>query len=72
MATFVLYQPVPEAQVHEDAKDLVAKSNEFFANNPKRRVARVGVWYGRTAKIRRKHVQEDVDAAVAIALKKGN
>lgn len=70
MASFVLYQPIPEAQIRKEAKELLEKSEEFFAANPRRRVATVGVWYGRAAKIRKKHIKVDVDEAVTQAIGK--
>lgn len=70
MASFFLYSTIPEEEILKDAKELVKKSEEFFTNNPRRRVATVGVWYGRTAKVRKNHIQKDVDAAVSIALGK--
>ena len=67
MATFVIYRPVPDKQINKDAKELLRKSEEFFKANPRRRVASVGVWYGKTAKIRKSHIKEDVAKAVAVA-----
>ena len=51
------------------AKDVVKQSEEFFAANPKRKTATAQVWYGKVIKIRRNHIQEDVDKAVEEELK---
>ena len=65
MAGFAVYRRLSENEIREMGQNVVAQATQFFANNPKRRVARAGVWYGKLIKVRRNHVQEDVDVAVA-------
>lgn len=69
MASFALYKRLSARTIRKDAKDMLAQCQEFFKNNPRRRVAYVGVWYGKTVKVRKNHIKEDVDAAAAAALK---
>jgi hypothetical protein len=67
---FAIYPRIPEKELREMAQEVVSKTEAFFANNPKRRVCRVQVWYGKVITIRRKHVQEDIDEAVKLALER--
>lgn len=64
----MLCKPYTKKEIKKDAKELLEKSTEFFANNPRRRVANVCVWYGRAIKIRKTHIEEDVNAAAEFAM----
>ena len=63
MATFAAYHRISNEEIQASVKSLILRSEDFFAANPKRRVARVGVWYGQEAKIRRKHIAENCQKA---------
>ena len=65
----LIYKRLTKKQLNKLAKDVVKQSEEFFAANPKRKTATAQVWYGKVIKIRRNHIQEDVDKAVEEELK---
>lgn len=69
MGTFVLYKTIPNSTIKREGEKAVAGIEKWFADNPKRRVCNAEVWYGKRAKIRKGHVQEDMDKAVEAAVK---
>lgn len=69
MARLVVYKTIPNNTIKREGKKAVAGVEKWFADNPKRRVCNAKVWYGKRAKIRKGHVQEDMDKAVAAAVK---
>jgi hypothetical protein len=66
----LVYQTIPEKEIRSMAKEAVEKISAWFKANPKKRICKAGLWYGKVAKIRKGYVQEDIDAAVQVALKK--
>jgi len=70
MTSFVVFKKIPVKEIRNGGKDLTKKCEEFFKNNPKRRVANVQVWYQKVVKIRKAQIKEDVAAAVEEALGK--
>jgi len=67
--TIVIYQRTPAKQIRKEAKESIQKIEDWFKDNPKRRVCHAQTWYDRMTKVRRKHVTEDVNAAVEEAIK---
>lgn len=65
----VIYRTIPNAEIRKDAATAIGTCKLFFQTNPKRKVANVGVWYGKMVKVRRGHIVEDINAARDAALK---
>ena len=63
----VIYKTIPKIRLKKLGKEALTKCEEFLASNPKRRVCRFIGWYNQMITVRRGHVKEDVDAAVAKA-----
>lgn len=63
-----LHKRLTEKQIRKDAKDLILQLQEFFVKNPRRRTATTSVWYGAIVKIRKKHIEKDVETAVISAI----
>jgi hypothetical protein len=59
-----LHKRIPVKELRKMGKEVILQSEEFFKNNPRRKVAYAQVWYQRIIKIRKKYIKEDVDAAV--------
>lgn len=64
-----LYRKVPESQIRQDAKEGITKIEAWFLKNPKRKVCRSELWYGKQVSIRRGHVAGDMEAAMQEALR---
>ena len=61
MFTIGIHQIIKPNELDELCRETVTKSEEFFKANPKRKVAYVEIWTGKVVKVRRKHVEEDVN-----------
>ena len=68
--TIVIYQTIPEETIRSDAKDTIEKITQWFKDNPKRKVCRAEVWYGRVVHVKRKTVAEQINAAADKAIEK--
>jgi hypothetical protein len=68
MTTFILYKRLTEQEIRQDARKVVEDLGRWFRENPRRMICRAELWYGRTACVRRKHMEEDVETAVREAL----
>ena len=64
-----LYQTVPDSQIKKDGQDLIKRIGDFFKTNPKRKICNVQVWYGRTLRIKKTTIKEQIHEAVEEALK---
>lgn len=60
----VIYNKLTKKELKASAKETIAKVNEWFNNNPRRKVCKAELWYGKVHKIRRDHVEEDIQAIV--------
>ena len=67
---FAIYEHIPETKICKEAKKAIVDLKKWFLLNPKRRVCRVETWYGKSSKVRKNHIDEDINAAVIIALAK--
>lgn len=65
----VVYSKIPESRIRREAKEGVTKIEAWFVKNPKRKVCRSELWYGKLTTIRRGHVAEDMAEAVKVALR---
>ena len=68
MAMLVVYHKIPADEIRADAAKAIVQIGEWFKTNPKRRVCNAQIWYGKTAKIRRKTVAEDITKAMNEAI----
>lgn len=66
---FVIYKTIPEAELRALAADTIPKISKWFEKNPKRRVCKAELWYGRTHKIKRKDVASQINTIVEALIK---
>lgn len=66
---FVIYNKISETELREAAAKTILQLDEWFNNNPKRRVCRAELWYGRSHKIKRKNVADQINTIVDQHLK---
>jgi hypothetical protein len=69
MASFVVYTRIPKEEIEKQANELPNKINNWFKNNPKRRVCKAELWYGERYKFTRKNISEVIEQAKKDALK---
>lgn len=67
--SFVVYNRLSEAELREAAKKTALQLEDWFKNNPKRRICKAELWYGSSHKIKRKNVAEQINAIVEEILK---
>jgi hypothetical protein len=60
----VIYKTLSEQELRDSAANTIPKIEAFFVQNPKRRVCRTELWYGRTQSIKKKNVAEQINAIV--------
>lgn len=61
---FVIYNRIPEDELRKSAAETIPLIEAFFAQNPKRRVCRSELWYGKTHSIKKKNVADQINAIV--------
>jgi len=64
MAGFIVYQKIPDDELRDSAEEIIPKIETFFIQNPKRRVCRSELWYGKTHSIKKKNVADQINAIV--------
>ncbi len=69
MTTFVVYKRLTEEEIRQDARKVMEDLERWFQENPRRMICHAELWYGRPARIRRQHVEEDVEKAAQAALR---
>lgn len=69
MVSFVVYPKVSEEELRKMAQETIQQVEAWFVKNPKRRVCRVEVWYGKHLSIKRKTISEQVNALLEETLK---
>lgn len=62
MASIVLYSRLPKEEIDKIYKDSIVNISAWFEQNPKRRICRMQWIYGKSCKIRRKFIEEDLKA----------
>lgn len=65
----VVYQKMTREEIQKAADETLPRLEQWFADNPKRRVCNCKGFYGGMAKIRRGHVRVDFQAVVDAAIK---
>lgn len=65
----VIYKRLSEKTLRKEAKDVIKKLQIWFDENPKRRVCRTELWYGRFVSLKRNTFKEQVEKSVEKALK---
>ena len=64
-----VYKTVPPDEIRKDAIEAIEKVNAFFANaSYRKRICRAQLWYGKVVKIRKGHVEADINAAADAAI----
>ena len=63
------YGIIPVKTIRQEAKKAIRDITSWFENNPKRRVCKTEMWYGKMHSIKRKTITEQVDEAAAEAIK---
>jgi hypothetical protein len=53
----VVYYKIPEIELRNSMLNAVKQIDDWFTNNPKRRVCKTELWYGRTHTIKKKDVR---------------
>lgn len=63
MSLFVFHQKLTARELDEAAAGAKRDIAAWYKANPKRRVCNAQFWYGRMYKIRKGHIEADIDAA---------
>lgn len=61
---FLLYERIPDDELRESAKDAIKQIEQFFKDNPRRRVCRTELWYGKVRSIKKKDVATQINDIV--------
>jgi len=64
----IVYNKVTNKQILKDAKKAVKQIQEWFGQNPNRRICKAELWYGKVAKIRKNHIEADINKAAEVAI----
>ena len=64
MAGFVIYPKLTEQELRDSAEELIPKIEAFFLQNPRRRVCRSELWYGKMHSIKKKNAASQINAIV--------
>ena len=67
----IVYHKMSKKGLRKSAKETIPQIEEWFQKNPKRRVCKVELWYGRHASIKRKDVAAQINAVVEGIIKEG-
>jgi len=65
----VIYPTIPNKTIRKQAKETIAKITQWFKDNPKQRVCRAELWYGKVVSVKRKTVAEQINAAADASVK---
>lgn len=69
MALFVFHQKMTPAELRAAADQAQADITKWYTANPKRRVCNAELWYGKQYKIRKAHINYDIELAYQDGLK---
>ena len=67
----VVYKTLSEQELRDSAAAAIPKIETFFVQNPKRRVCRTELWYGKSQSIKKKNVAEQINAIVDALIEEG-
>ena len=65
----VVYEKISSEEIRKTAKEAVEKITAWFASNPKRRVCRTSLRYGKIISVKRKTIKEQIWSAAEEAIK---
>lgn len=65
----LVYDRLTEKQLKKDASEVVKNLTKWFKDNPKRKVCRAELWYGKMHSIKRKNIKGQINKIVAGLLK---
>jgi hypothetical protein len=65
----VIYKTIPDDELRASAEEIIPKIEAFFSQNPRRRVCRSELWYGKVYSIKKKDVAGQINAIVKELLK---
>lgn len=60
----VVYPRMSEKELRDSAAEVIPQIEAFFTKNPKRRVCRSELWYGKTYSIKKKDVTEQINTII--------
>lgn len=66
---FILHPRLSNKEIDKSATTAIKQITKWFQANAKRKICKSELWYGKVAKIRRAHVDEDVKSAAEVAKK---
>ena len=66
----IIYKTLTEQQLRDSAAEAIPKIETWFVQNPRRRVCRTELWYGKTQSIKKKDVEGQINAIVEELLNK--
>ena len=72
MTGFRIYSKMTEKELRDSAAEAVPQIEAFFAQNPKRRVCRTELWYGKAQSIKKKNVADQLTAVIDKMVEEGD
>jgi hypothetical protein len=66
----LIYEKIPATKIKKQAKSFIKKINDWFTNNPTRKVCKTVMWHGEKYTIKRKDVKQQIDKIVDELTKK--
>lgn len=70
MAGILFYARIPDGELRSQVSEAVENINKWFEQNPKRRVCRCELWYGKFQSIKRRDVQTQIESVVEKLIRK--
>lgn len=61
MASFVIYNKISEKELIKTTEDAISRVKTWFAANPRRRICNIQWVYGKMIKVRKNHIDEDIN-----------
>lgn len=65
----LIYDRLTEKQLKKAASEVVKNLTKWFKDNPKRKMCRAELWYGKMYSIKRKNIKGQINEIVAGLLK---
>jgi len=64
----VLYKRLSEKTLRKEAKDVIKKLQSWFDENPKRRICRTELWYGKYVALNRNTFKQQIEKIIKESL----
>jgi DNA-binding SARP family transcriptional activator len=64
----VLYKRLSEKTLRKEAKDVIKKLQSWFDENPKRRICRTELWYGKYVTLNRNTFKQQIEKIIKESL----